>query len=239
MIDRTAATGWVERWDRQQERYAEHREDRFAAMAALVERATASHEHPVIVDIGAGPGSLAARLAHHLPRARVVAVESDAFLVALGRAWCGDLVEFATETAGSPGWRSRLGLPQVHAVVASSALHYPPVTRLRTLYAEILDWLTADGVIVNADHFPDVGDGELASAPDLGPWTRWWEDATASEQLAPLFALRADTTAEAADAEGDNDLTASQHLALLTSVGFTSAELAWRRGRSAILAAYP
>lgn len=239
MIDSTTATHWVQRWDRQQEHYAEHREARFAAMIDRVEQATAAYESPVVVDIGAGPGSLAARVAEAMPKARVVAVESDPFLVALGGAWCGDSVAFATATAGSPGWRTRLGLTHVQAVLASSALHYPPLARLRTLYADILDWLTPGGILINADHFDDLAaDRKLPRAkPDTGPWTTWWRDAEAACELTPMFALRPDTTALEADDAGENELTTSEHIELLGSVGFNHTELAWRRDRSGLIVA--
>lgn len=239
MIDDATAAEWVQRWDHQQEHYADHREARFSAMVDLVERATAPHEHPVVVDIGAGPGSLAARLADRLPCARVVAVESDPFLVALGRAWCGEVVEFAAETAGSPGWRDRLELPQVHAVVASSALHYPSLARLRALYVELAEWVSPTGVVVNADHFPDLDESGSAQLADLGPWTGWWDGVAASAGLAPLLAERTRRAVTDPAAEEENNLGAAEHVALLTAAGFTRVELAWRRDRSGIVVAHP
>lgn len=237
MIDRATAERWIQRWDEQQETYAEHRDARFAAMTDLVVGATAERRRPVVVDLGAGPGSLAARLAAAVPRARVVAVESDPFLVALGRARYGGVVDLVAERAGSPGWRARLSLPEVDAVVASAALHYPSAERLEVLYADVLDWLAPGGVLVNGDHFADLAPGVAhRPEPDLEPWASWWRDAEAADELAALIALRSSAAAEE-EGDGDNGLTASQHVALLRAAGFSSAEVAWQRGRSGVVVA--
>lgn len=235
MIDPVTAAAWVERWERQQECYAQHREARFAAAIDLVERAVSAHERPVVLDLGAGPGSFAARLASALPRVHVLAIESDAFLVALGRAWCGEVVDFVHGIAGSPGWRAHVGERDVHAVVASSALHYPPVSRLGELYVELLDWLADDGILVNVDHFADLVDATGGDPPptDIGPWMTWWEDVAHARELAGIYQLR--THQEGVD--GDNGLTTSDHLKLLRMAGFARTVVAWQRDRSGIVVA--
>lgn len=51
----------VDRWERQQERYAIDREARFTAMVDVIEHAARWVPHPLVVDLGCGPGSLAHR----------------------------------------------------------------------------------------------------------------------------------------------------------------------------------
>ncbi len=239
MLDSARAAAWVRRWDQTQEHYADHREARFAVMIAAVEEAVGEHRHPVVVDLGAGPGSLAARVAERVPAARIVAVEADPMLAALGKAWCGHAVEFTVIEAGAPDWRAQVSATPAHAVLASSALHYPPLPRLRELYADIAAWLTPGGILVNADHFPDLGAASHIEDEESTeqPWSTWWRQAAAAEELAPLFALRSASFAEGAGGQ-DNLLTAAAHLELLAEVGFMDGRVRWHRDRSGVVVAH-
>ena len=193
--------------------------------------------HPVVVDIGAGPGSLAWRIADAMPYARVVAVEADPFLSALGRAWRGDTVEFVQAAVGAPQWRRRVPIECVDAVVASSVLHYPPRERLGDLLGQIREWLAPDGILVNADHFSDLDGSPLGFAPASDPWTVWWREALRAAELAPLLASRLDGWTPEGELGGDNDLSTGQHLELLRQTGFTDSRVAWTRGRSGVIVA--
>ena len=64
------AAEWMDRWDAQQEGYMADREERFAVLADIVAAAVADVPNPLVVDLGCGPGSLAARLAARLPGAK-------------------------------------------------------------------------------------------------------------------------------------------------------------------------
>ena len=67
--------------------YLPDREERFTALIDAVQEGT-SRPDPLVLDLGAGPGSLAVRLLDRLPAATVVAVDADPLLLALGRvAW--------------------------------------------------------------------------------------------------------------------------------------------------------
>jgi trans-aconitate methyltransferase len=240
MIDTRTAAQWVRRWDRQQEHYADHRESCFAVLIDLLEETVGVHEQPVVIDVGAGPGSLAARVVRHLPHARVVAIENDPFLVQLGQAWLGGTVDFVRDFAGSQGWRARVDVPKAHAVVASSALHDMTVPHLRQLYADVLDWLTTDGILINVDHFN--GMDSSSSHPDpsgRSPWNEWWRQAYAAPELAPLSSTRREVAEVGDAAAGGNGLSADQHLALLDAVGFGHTQVAWHRARSTVLVARP
>src|SRR3954466_4573527 len=78
---------WLARWDRQQEFHIPDREERFDVIADVVE-AIAERPNPLVLDLGAGPGSLQLRLLDRIPAARVVAVDADATLLGLARAAC-------------------------------------------------------------------------------------------------------------------------------------------------------
>jgi hypothetical protein len=98
------------------------------------------------------------------------------------------------------------------------------------------------GVVINADHFPHVGNPVRAAARDsLEPWEAWWRSALADADLSPLAALRQGSPDGASGDEGsgsgDNGLTADEHIDLLTSAGVKGARVVWQRGRSCIILA--
>jgi len=88
---RTAGV-WLRRWDAQQER--------FAVLCDVVEHVLAEESERVIVDLGRGPGSLAARLRDRLPGARIIGIDTDPLLLGLARAHYGDRVERRAARAG-------------------------------------------------------------------------------------------------------------------------------------------
>ncbi|WNV77626.1 class I SAM-dependent methyltransferase [Geodermatophilus sp. DSM 44513] len=230
-MEQELAAGWVERWDAQQERYAHRREERFAVIVDLVRRATAGDRAPVVLDLGAGPGSLAARVADGVPGSRVLAFECDPVLVAIGRSWCGDRVEFVEEVVGAPGWSSTIPAG-VAAAVSSTALHYPSLQQLRSIYADVHRLLRPGGLMANADHFgpPDRTPHDPAH---LEPWHSWWRSAADAPELAEAFTLRRSAPA----VNGDNRLTVQDHAEALTAARFVEVEAIWRDGRSAVIAA--
>ncbi|WP_241562209.1 class I SAM-dependent methyltransferase [Streptomyces hoynatensis] len=144
---------WVERWERQQQRYAIDREERFTVIADVVEHVTARQRRPLVLDLGCGPGSLAARLARRLPRAEIVGVDMDPLLLALARAHRARAARYVEAVIGEDGWIEALGLRRApDAAVATTALHYLPEPALLRTYRELAALLRPGGVLVNADH---------------------------------------------------------------------------------------
>src|SRR4051794_1368277 len=111
MLTFDVARDWIDRWDRQQEGYLPDREERFTALIDAVEGGTGRPD-PLVIDLGCGPGSLSARLLQRLPRATVVAVDTDPLLLSLGRARYGDTagLRFADLDLRTPGWTTGLEL---------------------------------------------------------------------------------------------------------------------------------
>ena len=89
VLDRETAQRWIARWEVQQQGYLPDREDRFTALIDAVEEATGRRD-PLVLDLGCGPGSLSVRLLDRMPAARVVAIDTDPVLLALGRSAYGD-----------------------------------------------------------------------------------------------------------------------------------------------------
>ncbi|MFD5799386.1 class I SAM-dependent methyltransferase [Streptomyces diastatochromogenes] len=150
------AERWVRRWERQQERYAVDREERFAVIADLVELIAASAAHrSLIVDLGCGPGSLAARLARRLPDADIVAVDRDPLLLELARTHHADAARYVDAVIGEPGWTEALTLDRpLDAAVSTTALHYLNPDTLRRTYGQLASLLRPGGILVNGAHPP-------------------------------------------------------------------------------------
>lgn len=150
------AERWVERWERQQQRYAVDREERFTVIADVVEQAvTGRSDRPLVVDLGCGPGSLAARLARRLPDADIVGVDMDPLLLELARTHHADAARYVDAMIGEEGWTHALRLDRpLDAAVSTTALHYLGPDALHRTYRQLAALLRPGGVLVNGDHFP-------------------------------------------------------------------------------------
>nr|WP_267245393.1 class I SAM-dependent methyltransferase [Streptomyces sp. PR69] len=242
------AARWVERWESQQQRYAVDREERFTVIADVVEHMALGRPAPLILDLGSGPGALAARLAARLPDAEVTAVDADPLLLALGRAYYGPALRYAEAVIGEPGWLDGLAPNRpVDAAVSTTALHYLSEPTLGRVYRELADRLGPGGVLVNGDHIsPDsprladlavvIGrrhaERHLAFAHD--DWDSWWTCAAADPELAPLLAGVGPRRHPRCEG---NDLTLSGHISLLRQAGFAHAGTVWQFGNSHVLVA--
>ncbi|GAA2544303.1 MULTISPECIES: class I SAM-dependent methyltransferase [Streptomyces] len=250
-VSMAAARTWVERWERQQERYAVDREERFTVITDVVEHVTAGRARPLLLDLGCGPGSLSARLADRLPDAEVVAVDMDPLLLELGRTHHANAARYVDAVIGEEGWTDALGLERpLDAAVSTTALHYLPEPVLRDTYRRLAALLRPGGVLVNGDHFPP----EEAPCSDITAyvgrrraertgghahedWQSWWAAASRDPELADLFTERERRRAASGGGGGDEDLTAGHHAALLRQAGFRHVTPVWQFGDSVVLVA--
>src|ERR1700722_7244691 len=110
-LDPPAARDWIARWGRQQEVSLPDREDRFTALIDAVAAGTGRPD-PLILDLGCGPGSLAARLLARIPVATVIAADADPVTLSLGRAGYASVpgLRFLDVDLRESGWASRLRL---------------------------------------------------------------------------------------------------------------------------------
>jgi SAM-dependent methyltransferase len=245
-VSTTVATRWVERWELQQQRYAVDREERFTVIADVVEHVTAGHPNPLILDLGSGPGALAARLAHRMPHADIVAVDADPLLLALGLAHYGTTLRYAEADIGRAGWLDTLALDRpIDAAVSTTALHYLGENTLRSTCRELAAHLRPGGVLVNGDHLrphsPTLGElatgigqrrAERQRAFAHEDWASWWSGVAADPDLAHLLATRDGRPHP--PCEG-NDLTLAEHLALLHETGFEHAGTVWQFGHNHVV----
>ncbi|MDO3399920.1 methyltransferase domain-containing protein [Mycolicibacterium neoaurum] len=233
---------WVARWARCQDRYADYRVERTEVICDILASAIPAGSEPaVVLDLGCGPGDLTALLAERLPGTRVIGVDRDPFLVALGRVAYPGLEFQVADVVGADAAEvvSRWGAPA--AIVASAVLHYPPAAQLRALVGVCARALRPGGVFVDADHMPPRHPGlrDIVTAlaaespnPSSDTWEAWWR-ATRSE---PAFnRLLAERDRMLAPHTGDNDLSLEDRIAVLNESGLSAGPV-WQRGRSVLLA---
>jgi len=252
VLTHDVAEEWVARWDRQQENGLPDREERFTALIdAVVEGA--GRPDPLVLDLGCGPGSLSDRLLERLPRASVVAIDTDPLLLALAKALHAgrpNLV-FADLDLRTPGWATRLKLGrQADVAISTTALHWISPAGLRVTYAELASVLRPGGVFLNGDHFfvedasPTIArlDRLLREREtqrrfgDQPPedWRQWWDAVAADPALSTLLDMRSD---QAVGHHGSESGLLSDHVGVLRDVGFTEVGTLWQRGDNRVLCA--
>ncbi|WET77391.1 class I SAM-dependent methyltransferase [Amycolatopsis sp. QT-25] len=245
-MDRELAAGWVRRWDVQQERYVADREERFAVLIDVVEHICRDVAEPLVLDLGCGPGSLATRLARRLPRARVVGIDNDPFLLALAEATRPEHadIEYVRADLAEPG---RLGWRPIDAAVSTTALHWLRPERLAEVYRDLAVALRPGGALVNGDHFHDPRPGirdltemvknRRAARAGVGThedWKSWWAAVAADPALRERFT--ADELRGISTGYG-NRLSPQEHTRLLGEAGFAEAAPVWQFGDDYVLAA--
>lgn len=246
---RAQAENWLERWDRQQEYYIPDREQRFAVVIDVVAEVV-ERPDPLVVDLGVGPGSLARRLVEQIPGARVVGVDADPLLVALGAsAHPDERIRWVLADLREPDWYDALGLDRApDAYVSSTALHWMNREPLRTLLHQCGQNLAPGGAFVNADHLYDGAD-EPTRLDELGSaliqrrieragvlaaesWQEWWAAVEAAPELAALVAER--------DGGFDHTITdrptREDYVTYLREAGFATAGTVWQYGDDRVIA---
>lgn len=255
MVATEDARRWLERWDRQQECYIPDREERFAVMADVVAVAV-ERPDPLIVDLGAGPGSLSVRLLDRIPRATVVAVDADPFLLGLARAAYGDRsgLRIVDHDLRDPGWVEALELPRrPDAFVSTTALHWLTRDQLVEVYRRCAAAAAPGSVLVNGDHMHEpfttrprlhalsehvarqrsarVG---LAGHAGHEDWDTWWAAVAAAPELAELRGARGARPIQHSVPE---EPSLDEHADLLRAAGFTEIGTVWQHGDDRVLVA--
>lgn len=239
------AETWLKRWDAQQERYIADREERFAVLCDVVESALREVPQPVILDLGCGPGSLAARLRERLPHATIIGIDSDPLLLGLARAHYGSTVTWVDADLAGTDWQAHVPA-EIHAAVSTTALHWLSADRLAELYRAIGARMAPGGALVNGDHMRSgdtridelasvVRDGRAARAGvvDNEDWRTWWDAIQADPDVAALTQARADRSGS----HQGNSLTVAEHANLLRASGFSVVGSVWQVGDDNVLVA--
>ncbi len=242
---------WLRRWDRQQTRYLPFREERFAAMFDAVEALIPPDF--VALDLGCGPGSLSQRLLERFPQARVIAVDQDPVLLAIGRGALGDRggrLCWVDANLREPSWRERIGVESFDVALSTTALHWLPPAHLLRLYTELGTLIRRGGLFLNGDHmaYPPgmepfarvqevvrLREERAAEQNGAESWRGWWEALRSEPALGTLFAEQ--ERREAEGVHGDFELTYELHAAALGNAGFRSVGVLWQHLDNRILLA--
>lgn len=199
---------WLGRWDRQQAGYMIDREGRFATMLNAV--AGLLPEEFVAVDLCCGPGSMSKRLLDRFPRARVVALDLDPVLLAMGQGVYGDgagRLRWVEADLKTSDWVEKLGETQVDAVLSTTALHWLPAPVLVEVYRALGLLVREGGVFLNGDNlcfspdlpsFQKLGEIERQQYNDerhfatlaVDNWKGWWDALSEEPAAQPLLAER-------------------------------------------------
>jgi SAM-dependent methyltransferase len=245
------ARQWLARWDRQQEFYIADREERFTVIADVV-AASVDRSDPIVIDLGAGPGSLSVRLLDRLPGAEVVAVDADPMLLGLARAAYGDTrgLTIVEHDLRDRDWVAALGLDRpAEAVVSTTALHWLTESELAAVYRASAALLRPGGVLIDGDNFGEPADhprlgalarrvrdarGQRLGVLDHEDWRSWWDAAAAAPELADLAAARG---IRPLDHSVPVPPTLDDHIRLLRSAGFAEVGTVWQHGDDRVLVA--
>jgi len=160
---------WFNRWEAMQSAYLPERQHRFDLMFRLPDFPRDTDLH--ILDLGCGPGSVTFCALRHYPNARVVAVDADPVLLAMGiesanqRITNGELriannelrsasqrnVEFVQADLRDGAWWADYE-DAFDLVVSATALHWLTEAHLVEIYRRVYRALKPGGWFFNADH---------------------------------------------------------------------------------------
>jgi SAM-dependent methyltransferase len=248
--DRAWAEAWQDSWDWQQEGFMPDREARFTALLDVVE--AVAGDRPLVLDLACGTGSITRRLFDRFPDARSIAVDVDPALLTIARAtFAGDdRVRLVRADLSEAGWQRALPETPVDAVVTATALHWLPEPVLRRLYRDLAGVVRPGGAVANVDvmeppDLPTLTAGlagvesrrnDRVRADGRPSWDGWWDLASADPLLADAVAERL-AFFGGVHHPAEFDPPSSWHAQALLDGGFREAGVAWRSGRSAMVAA--
>jgi ubiquinone/menaquinone biosynthesis C-methylase UbiE len=120
---------------------------------ALVVAHVAPRPGDTIVDVGCGTGSLALRIAHVEPQARIVGVDPDADILAVARRKAGAAgAAFEWREGLGDALEAIVGAGSADVVVSSLVLHQCPMAMKRAALASMHAVLAPGGRLVIADY---------------------------------------------------------------------------------------
>ena len=248
LADKLDASRWFERWEAMQNGYIPQRLYRFDLMLQLAVLPRDSEVQ--ILDLGCGPGSLALRALQYYPQARVVAVDSDPVLLALGEQVAQERhsrIRFLQADIRQGDWWAAYS-GTFDLAMSATALHWLNAEHLTQTYQRIYQALKPGGCFMNSDHIASDDAATQAQyrqmlrerqqaafrATDADSWDGFWQKLGAELNWPDLDKLRG----EAELWEGSDDgLPKGFHLAALRECGFARIAFHWQDLGEAVIGA--
>lgn len=197
---------WYWRWEHQQSSYIEGREQRFEAMLDVLARTMP--EEFTLIDLMCGPGAIARRVIQRFPQARVIAIDLDPVLMALGKNSISDpegRTRWLEADFNDQSWPEQLGIAHVDAVLSTTAIHWLRAGGIVDLYRTLARVVRLGGVVLNGDQMDfvealpaarrlgqEVRESHRMRARALGAesWEDWWHSLRQEPALASLLEER-------------------------------------------------
>ncbi len=243
---------WLERWEAMQNCYIPRRVYRFDLM---LQWADLPREAPVqILDLGCGPGSLSLRALQHYPNARVLAVDANPVLLAIGKHATKETTDhllFLQMDLRQADWWApyeRTYERTFDLVLSATALHWQSPAHLTQTYRSIYHVLKPGGWFLNSDHIasddPETQSryrqmlqvNQQAAFRETGAedWDGFWQSLAVQLGQRNLQGLLGETNTW----EGTDDGQPKQfHMSALRQSGFEQVEFHWQDFGEAIIGA--
>jgi len=237
------ALPWVQRWDTLMTGFWPWRAEVQQTVVELLDRLGVSGR---VLELGAGPGSFAVRLAGR--PSDVVAMDWDPLVLGLARAHLAGRATVFEADLTQRGWASGVH-GRFDAVVTSAVLHMVEASAYKAIAGEVASVLRPGGVFVDVDEMPlgpciarlatvAAGLREARATAWFSShhedFQTWMTDLRAQPQSAPLLALQRDRFGSRV---ARRVARADERVAALRTVGFTEAVVVERRLDTAVVMA--
>lgn len=192
-----------------------------------------------VLDVGAGQGSLSARVLERFPQARVVLFDASSEMLSVAEQHLAPYAprfELVQGSFDDPGWCAFLAQP-VDAIVSSIALHYLDTARRPAFFREVNDLLSPGGFFAHGGAFDS--EHPVVQA--------YWDQMRLEHTQRMLYELEGrevslETLREKGKREttkaGVHRLRLNEQRRLLEQAGFGHVETAWRTLFCAVVVAY-
>ena len=204
------------------------------------------------LDLGCGTASLSERILARYPRARVIALDYDPVLLAIGRRGLGRVggrLAWVESDLRRPGWEEALPPGQFDAVLSSTALHWLSARELGRVYGTLARRIRRGGLFLNGDGiaFGSASPRFRAIARTAErrfraqtsrrgeSWRHWWRAVLREPYLGAEAKLHRERFPRAHTEVGTPDLPG--HVRLLRRAGFREVEVVWSAWQNRVLAA--
>ncbi|HEX7594030.1 MAG TPA: class I SAM-dependent methyltransferase [Anaerolineae bacterium] len=239
---------WFERWEAMQNGYIPQRLHRFDLMLQLPDLPCEAQVQ--ILDLGCGAGSLSLRALRHSPNTRVLAVDANPILLAIGQHVAKettDHIQFLqVDIRQADWWAAYEGTFDL--VLSATALHWLSAAHLAQSYRSIYQVLKPGGWFLNSDHIASdhpetqsryrqmlqANQQAAFRAAGTDDWNGFWQSLAAKLGQPDVQALLGETTIW----EGSDDGQPKPfHISVLQECGFEQVEFHWQDLGEAVMGA--